>query len=194
MKNPVRGAERFPKIDLEIGTEPDGLGIANVDVCTSNSSATRVNLLTLTLGYEDEAQPDPYYSDYDVEAPPSPHYASGGAYYPPPPGPAPPPATMPTPPPTGPAGPGAAPGDFVQHPNQSTMNLNAYPPPPPLNTYNPQDYTNIPPPPPGPPPPGAGGGHSPGPDNVSHHVHFDDNHHPHRETSRSTVASEQGAS
>lgn len=141
-------------------------------------------------GYEAEAEPDPYYSDYDVEAPPSPHYASGGAYYPPAP-----PAAGTVPPPPGPTGLTAAPGNFTQHSNQSTMNLNAYPPPPPPpSNYNPQDYVNFPPPPPGPLPPGAG--HPPGPpygpENVSHHVHFDDNH-PHPEVSRST-ASEQGAS
>ncbi|RYP20021.1 hypothetical protein DL766_008296 [Monosporascus sp. MC13-8B] len=112
------------------------------------------------VGYEDEEEPDLYYSDYDRGAASSPHYASGG--YPPPP------ATAPTPPSPGPAGP----GDFTQHSNQSTMNLNAYPPPPPPKNYNPRQYTAYRPPSPGPPPPGAG--HPLGPENVSHHVHFDD--------------------
>ncbi|RYP80634.1 hypothetical protein DL769_002379 [Monosporascus sp. CRB-8-3] len=139
--------------ELEVG----GLGIASADVC-----------------YEDEEEPDLYYSDYDRGAPSSPHYASGG--YPPPP------ATAPTPPSPGPAGP----GDFTQHSNQSTMNLNAYPPPPPPNNYNPRQYTAYRPPSPGPPPPGAG--HPLGPENVSHHVHFDDA----SSISRSTASEKDG--
>lgn len=46
--------------------------------------------------------------------------------------------------------PAAAPPGFTQHSNTSTMNVNAYPPPP--GHYNPQDFTHLPGPPPGPPP------------------------------------------
>ncbi|KAH8671322.1 hypothetical protein BX600DRAFT_510005 [Xylariales sp. PMI_506] len=77
--------------------------------------------------YEEQAEAGAggYYSDYDPEAPPSPPTASGGAFYPP------------------------------QQPNQSTLNLNAYPP----HNYNPQDYADFPPPPPGPPPQAGPSGH-----------------------------------
>ena len=163
----------------------------------------------VTPVYEEEAEPDQYYSDYG--APPSPLHGSGG-YPPPPTGPAQAPGPVP-PPPSGPTGP----DDFVHHQNHSTMNLNAYPPPPPPPVnYNPQDYVNFPPPPPG-PPPGAAGGHPPhpyppGPENVSHHrVNSDDSsvrstpHHHDKHNyrdrdrdreipPRSTLAGEQGAS
>ncbi|KAI1459194.1 hypothetical protein F4805DRAFT_473520 [Annulohypoxylon moriforme] len=133
------------------------------------------------MRYEEEA-PNPYY--YGDEVPPSPPHASGGAYYPPPPQE-----------PTGP--PPAGPGGFMQHPNPSTTNFNAYSPHQP---YNPQDYVNqspmnLPPPPPGPPPSGPpppGSGNRPGPEHVSHSRSGDIQSHP--DASRSPAIEQDGLS
>ncbi|KAI0150956.1 hypothetical protein BJ166DRAFT_378556 [Pestalotiopsis sp. NC0098] len=68
--------------------------------------------ITDFLGYGEELTVGGYYSggEYDPEAPPSPPDPSGGNYYP----------QEPRPP--------AGAGDFTQYPNNSSMDINAYPP------------------------------------------------------------------
>lgn len=119
------------------------IGASTFSLSTFPRRLSRIEVLTVTPGYEEEAPPENYYAHdpHDDEYSPSTPHASGGSYYANP-------ADFP-PPPTGEAAPtagsyappagGYAPptGGYTPHPTQPS----AHPPPETtIPPYNPQDY------------------------------------------------------